>query len=117
MPAYLDNAATTPMRPEAVEALLPVLTDRFGNPSGSHAVSREARKAVDEARDTAWEPDGFPKRSVRKGSIASTACGRMGVVAALSRYAGTRQGYDHAGPYQQLTSQTTLSDGRSIVRE
>ena len=52
MPAYLDNAATTPMRPEAVEAMLPFLTERFGNPSGSHAVSREARKALDEARDT-----------------------------------------------------------------
>ena len=52
MPAYLDNAATTPMRPEAVEAMLPFLMERFGNPSGSHAVSREARKAVDEARDT-----------------------------------------------------------------
>jgi cysteine desulfurase len=52
VPAYLDNAATTPMRPEAVEAMLPFLSDRFGNPSGSHAVSREARKAVDEARDT-----------------------------------------------------------------
>lgn len=50
MPAYLDNAATTPMRPEAVEAMLPFLTERFGNPSGSHAVSREARKALDEAR-------------------------------------------------------------------
>ena len=52
MPAYLDNAATTPMRPEAVEAMLAFLTERFGNPSGSHAVSREARKALDEARDT-----------------------------------------------------------------
>src|SRR5215217_5094056 len=52
VPAYLDNAATTPMRPEAGEAMLGVLTDRFGNPSGSHAVSREARKAIDEARDT-----------------------------------------------------------------
>ena len=51
MPAYLDNAATTPMRPEAVEAMLPYLTDRFGNPSGSHAVSREAKKALEEARD------------------------------------------------------------------
>jgi cysteine desulfurase len=50
VPAYLDNAATTPMRPEAVEAMLPFLTERFGNPSGSHAVSREARKALDEAR-------------------------------------------------------------------
>ena len=52
MPAYLDNAATTPMRPEAVEAMLPFLTERFGNPSGSHAISREARKALDEARQT-----------------------------------------------------------------
>ena len=52
MPAYLDNAATTPMRPEAVEAMLPFLSERFGNPSGSHAVSREARKALDEARQT-----------------------------------------------------------------
>src|SRR5215213_4876632 len=40
------------MRPVAVEAMLPFLTERFGNPSGSHAVSREARKALDEARDT-----------------------------------------------------------------
>src|SRR6476661_1982731 len=51
MPAYFDWAATTPMRPEAVEAMLPFLTERFGNPSGAHAVSREARKALDEARD------------------------------------------------------------------
>jgi len=51
MPVYLDNAATTPMRAEAVEAMLPFLRDRFGNPSGSHAVAREARKALDEARE------------------------------------------------------------------
>jgi len=50
--AYLDWAATTPMRPEAVEAMLAFLTERFGNPSGAHAVSREARKALDQARDT-----------------------------------------------------------------
>ena len=43
------------MRPEAVEAMLPYLTERFGNPSGSHAVAREARKALDEARDVAAE--------------------------------------------------------------
>jgi len=55
MPAYLDNAATTPMRPEAVDAMLPYLRERFGNPSGSHAVSREARKALDEARDVVAE--------------------------------------------------------------
>ncbi|HEX2698919.1 MAG TPA: cysteine desulfurase family protein [Acidimicrobiales bacterium] len=50
--AYLDHAATTPLRPEALEAMLPYLTDHFGNPSGSHAVSRAARAAVDSARAT-----------------------------------------------------------------
>lgn len=53
--AYLDHAATTPLRPEALEAMLPFLTEQFGNPSGSHRVSRAARRAVDEARDTAAE--------------------------------------------------------------
>ncbi|MBV8982619.1 MAG: cysteine desulfurase [Acidimicrobiia bacterium] len=51
MTVYLDHAATTPMRPEAVEAMLPYFSERFGNASGSHAVAREARKALDEARD------------------------------------------------------------------
>ena len=50
-PVYLDHAATTPLRPDALEAMLPFLNERFGNPSGSHAVAREARKALDEARD------------------------------------------------------------------
>jgi len=49
--AYLDHAATTPMHPQAVEAMLPFLFHRFGNPSGSHAVAREANKALEEARD------------------------------------------------------------------
>jgi cysteine desulfurase len=51
VPAYLDHAATSPVRPEAVEAMLPWLTHRFGNPSGSHSVARAARCAIDEARD------------------------------------------------------------------
>jgi cysteine desulfurase len=51
--AYLDNAATTPLRPEAAAAMLPWLTERFGNPSGSHSVARAARTAIDEARDVA----------------------------------------------------------------
>jgi cysteine desulfurase len=51
MRAYLDHAATTPMLPEAVEAMLPYLAGTFGNPSGSHADSRRARLAVDDARE------------------------------------------------------------------
>jgi cysteine desulfurase len=49
--AYLDHAATTPMRPEAIEAMLPYLRGEFGNPSGGHTESRRARIAVDEARE------------------------------------------------------------------
>ncbi len=48
---YLDHAATTPMRPQAVAAMMPFLSERFANPSGSHRFAREARRAIDEARD------------------------------------------------------------------
>lgn len=48
---YLDHAATTPLRPEAREAMDPYLGERFGNPSGIHEVSRRAKDAVEEARE------------------------------------------------------------------
>ena len=48
---YLDHAASTPARPEVVEAMLPWLAEHPGNPSGSHAVARAARRAIDDARD------------------------------------------------------------------
>jgi len=47
---YLDHAATTPVRPEALEAMLPFLTDRFGNPSSHHTVGEAAAAALDDAR-------------------------------------------------------------------
>ena len=50
--AYLDHAATTPMRPEATEASLPFLSGEYGNPSGGHHEARRARRAVDDARET-----------------------------------------------------------------
>ena len=51
MSAYLDHAATTPMHPEAVDAMLPFLQERFANPSGAHRMARDARRAIDDARD------------------------------------------------------------------
>lgn len=47
---YLDHNATTPVRPEALEAMLPFLTDRYGNASSIHAFGREARTALEAAR-------------------------------------------------------------------
>ena len=49
---YLDHAATTPLRAEALEAMLPYLQEAFGNPSSIHAAGQRARKALEEARDT-----------------------------------------------------------------
>jgi cysteine desulfurase len=48
---YLDHAATTPLRREALDAMLPYLTDTFGNPSSTHAPGRAARAALDEAHE------------------------------------------------------------------
>lgn len=47
---YLDNSATTPIDPRVVEAMLPFLTDKFGNASSIHFFGQEARGAVDRAR-------------------------------------------------------------------
>lgn len=47
---YADHAATTPLMPEALEAMLPFMKDDFGNPSSLHGWAKPARKAVDEAR-------------------------------------------------------------------
>ncbi|HYY43967.1 MAG TPA: cysteine desulfurase family protein [Actinomycetota bacterium] len=48
---YLDHAATTPLRPEAREAMVSCLEDFFGNPSSVHAYGREAREVVEIARE------------------------------------------------------------------
>lgn len=47
---YLDNAATTKVRDEVVEAMLPYFTEYFGNPSSLHLFAREAGKGLDTAR-------------------------------------------------------------------
>ena len=51
MPIYLDHAATTPLRREALEAMLPYLTEQFGNASSLHSFGRRARAGLDEAHE------------------------------------------------------------------
>ncbi|HNS12567.1 MAG TPA: cysteine desulfurase family protein [Bacteroidia bacterium] len=50
MKIYLDNAATTPIDPEVVKAMIPVLQNQFGNPSSIHSYGREVRSAIEQAR-------------------------------------------------------------------
>jgi cysteine desulfurase len=49
---YLDNAATTPLDPAVLEAMMPFLTEQFGNPSSIYSYGRESRLAIENARKT-----------------------------------------------------------------
>ena len=49
---YLDHAATTPLHPAAIDAMVTVLRGSYGNPSGVHDISAAARSALEDARDT-----------------------------------------------------------------
>ncbi|MGF7217729.1 cysteine desulfurase [Spirosoma lacussanchae] len=49
-PVYLDNAATTRLDPEVLDAMLPLMTEQFGNPSSIHNHGRQVRTAIEKAR-------------------------------------------------------------------
>lgn len=51
MGIYLDHNATTPMRPEVLDAMKPYFDSRFGNASSTHSRGREAKRALEEARE------------------------------------------------------------------
>ncbi|MET0143807.1 MAG: aminotransferase class V-fold PLP-dependent enzyme, partial [Ilumatobacteraceae bacterium] len=89
---YLDHAATTPMRADAVEAMLPFLTDRFANASGTHRAARDARRALDEARDVVAAVVGS-----RPGEVVFTGCGTESDNAAIAGAAGRGRGGGGAG--------------------
>ncbi|AUS96534.1 cysteine desulfurase NifS [Clostridium thermosuccinogenes] len=48
---YLDHAATTAVKPEVLEEMIPYFTEKYGNPSSIYSIGRESKKAIDEARD------------------------------------------------------------------
>lgn len=67
---YMDNAATTPVRPEVVEAMLPYFTERYGNPSGIYGISSVCKKAITDAREQIASTIG-----AAPDSIYFTGCG------------------------------------------
>ena len=48
---YLDHAATTSVRPQVLEAMLPYFSESYGNPSSIYSLAQETRKAVDGSRE------------------------------------------------------------------
>jgi cysteine desulfurase len=75
---YLDHAATTPMRAEAIAAMEPFLNVQYANPSGSHRFARDARKVLDECRDDVADVFGC-----HAGEIIFTGGGTEGDNAAI----------------------------------
>ena len=84
---YLDHAATSPLRPEARAAMEPFGDTLYANPSGSHRFAREARRAIDEARDLVASLIGC-----QPGEIVFTSGGTEGantaVLGAVRRHGG-----------------------------
>ncbi len=64
MPIYLDHAATTPLRREVLDAMIPFLTESFGNPSSAHAHGRVARAGLDGAREQVARDLGAEAREI-----------------------------------------------------
>ena len=61
---YLDHSATTPLDPEVLEAMLPYLTEEFGNASSVYGLGQRARQAIDQARDEVAAFYGVASREV-----------------------------------------------------
>lgn len=103
---YLDHAATTPLRPDVLDAMLPFLRDGWGNASSLHARGRRARVAVDQARETVarvvgcepgevvftsggTEADNTALHLLR--SPAMRAAGRVGLVTSAAEHEAVRR--------------------------
>ena len=85
---YLDNSATTPIDKDVVEAMLPFLTEKFGNASSIHFFGQEARAAVDRARhQTAELLNARPNEIVfTSGGTESNNLAIRGLVEANDKY-------------------------------
>jgi cysteine desulfurase len=96
---YLDYQATTPLAPEAREAMLPYLDHAFGNPHSAHRLGREAKAAVELARERVAKPFGNDGRLIFtggatealnlaiKGSFAKAPLGRRRIVTVATEHA------------------------------
>jgi cysteine desulfurase len=117
---YLDHAATTPLDPAVLDAMLPYLTEVHGNPSSLHAVGRRARRGVEEARERvaavmgvrpkqvvftsgATEADNLALRGLldgREGALVTSPLEHAAVLRTAERLAeeGRRVEYVRPGP-------------------
>ncbi|NLK88183.1 MAG: cysteine desulfurase NifS [Clostridiaceae bacterium] len=61
---YMDHAATTPVRNEVIEAMLPYFNEKFGNPSSIYSIGRDSKKAIEESREKVSKAIGAEPREI-----------------------------------------------------
>src|SRR5213593_3958836 len=97
---YLDNAATTPVRPEVLEAMLPYLgKDAFGNPSSAHRFGRAARAGVEEAKRTVAEALGAEPNQI----VFTSGCTEADNLAIIGAALAARE---RGGPFRVAVTAT-----------
>ena len=84
---YADNAATTPLSPVALDAMMPYLTSEFGNPSGIHRVASTAARALADAREHMTDPAASAPSTCERASPSrrSSPAGRKNAASARVR--------------------------------
>jgi cysteine desulfurase len=101
---YFDHNATTPVRPEVIEAMLPYLTERYGNASSVHSFGREARDALETSRGRIASLIG-----AERDELYFTGCGTESDNIALA-------GYLPCAPAGRNTIVTTRIEHSAILR-
>lgn len=113
-PVYLDHAATTPVRPEALEAMLPYLTSAtFGNPSSSHKFGRAARAGLEQARREVAEAVGAEPNEVIFTS-GGTEADNLGIVGAA--LAARQRGADMCAAVSAIEHKAILAAAHAVCR-
>ena len=132
---YLDWAASTPMRPEALAAMMQAAQDGYGNPTGAHHRARVGRRIVDDARDQVADAMGaqpseiifcgsgteadnlaiFGAHAVRGGNVACSAAEHHAVLHPVEYLGGTVIGIDHVGQLDLDQLRSIANDDLAVV--
>src|SRR5919109_4127525 len=109
---YLDHAATTKLDPEVLAAMLPYLGDQFGNASSIYSLGREARKAVEEAREITAAFFG-----ARPKEIVFTSCGSESDNLAVRGVAWASRGKGNHIITSQVEHSAVLNTCRALEKQ
>jgi cysteine desulfurase len=113
-PVYLDHAATTPVRPEVLEAMLPYLTAKaFGNPSSSHAFGRTARAGLEQARrEVAEALEAEPNQVIF--TSGGTEADNLGILGAA--LAAQHRGHEMCAAVSAIEHKAVLAAAHAVCR-